>query len=96
MMDCVIRQHEERRQMATDTMLGDMVKDDGEDILDVLLRLGKEEDHDVPLTRENIKNLLLVSCYSSLFMLKFMGTFRFFCLKFFSTFSLGTFRYCLS
>uniref|UniRef100_A0A0D9VD22 Cytochrome P450 n=1 Tax=Leersia perrieri TaxID=77586 RepID=A0A0D9VD22_9ORYZ len=51
LMDCVIRQHQERK------------KDDGgeeEDILDVLLRIQKEEGQEVPLTMGDVKDTILV------------------------------------
>ncbi|CAN6372601.1 unnamed protein product [Urochloa humidicola] len=54
LMDCAISQHREHQTVSA----GGAVKD-GEDILEVLLKISKEGGLDVPLTIENIKCLLL-------------------------------------
>lgn len=51
-MDGILQEHEERR--AEDDV------DDEEDMVDVLLRLQKEMNHEFPLTTENIKSVMLV------------------------------------
>ncbi|CAL4992248.1 unnamed protein product [Urochloa decumbens] len=54
LMDCAISQHREHQTVSA----GGAAKD-GEDILEVLLKISKEGGLDVPLTIENIKCLLL-------------------------------------
>ncbi|KAL6629979.1 hypothetical protein ACP70R_029744 [Stipagrostis hirtigluma subsp. patula] len=54
LMDCVIRQHDERRAAMPD---GDAKEDD--DILDVLLRIQKEGGLEVPLTTATLKTVIL-------------------------------------
>ncbi|XP_040377060.1 zealexin A1 synthase-like [Oryza brachyantha] len=50
LMDCAIRQHQERKAA---------MDNDEEDILDVLLRIQKEECHGVPLTMGDVKDTIL-------------------------------------
>ncbi|KAG8058308.1 hypothetical protein GUJ93_ZPchr0002g26572 [Zizania palustris] len=53
LMDCAIRQHQERKAASMDRGGGD------DDILDVLLRIQKEEGDDVPLTMGDVKDTIL-------------------------------------
>uniref|UniRef100_A0A0E0JWI3 Cytochrome P450 n=1 Tax=Oryza punctata TaxID=4537 RepID=A0A0E0JWI3_ORYPU len=52
LMDCAIRQHQERKAAMDDA-------DADEDILDVLLRIQKEEGHEAPLTMGDVKDTIL-------------------------------------
>ncbi|KAL6888402.1 hypothetical protein ACP4OV_009428 [Aristida adscensionis] len=58
LMDCAIRQHEERRAAAAANG-ADVEQEEEEDLVDVLLRIQKEGGLDVPLTMGTIKALIL-------------------------------------
>jgi hypothetical protein len=60
LMDCAIRQHEERRAAMASTPDG-AVKEEDEDILGLLLRIHREGGLEVPLTMDIVKSLILVS-----------------------------------
>ncbi|XP_025825272.1 premnaspirodiene oxygenase-like [Panicum hallii] len=58
LMDCAIRQHEERRAAMASTPDG-AVKEEDEDILGLLLRIHREGGLEVPLTMDIVKSLIL-------------------------------------
>ncbi|PUZ46833.1 hypothetical protein GQ55_7G114100 [Panicum hallii var. hallii] len=58
LMDCAIRQHEERRAAMASTPDG-AVKEEDEDILGVLLRIHREGGLEVPPTMDIVKSLIL-------------------------------------
>ena len=58
LMDCVFRQHQQLREAVAEGA----IKEEEEDLVDVLLRIQKEGGHDVPFTMGAIKCLLVVSC----------------------------------
>ncbi|KAL6652759.1 hypothetical protein ACP70R_011684 [Stipagrostis hirtigluma subsp. patula] len=58
LMDCAIRQHEERRA-AIATMPDGAMEEEEEDILDALLRIQKEGSLEVPLTMPIIKSVII-------------------------------------
>ncbi|TKW03986.1 hypothetical protein SEVIR_7G079400v4 [Setaria viridis] len=58
LMDCAIRQHEERRAAVASAPDG-TVKEEDEGILGVLLRIHKEGGLEVPLTMDIVKSLIL-------------------------------------
>lgn len=59
LMECAIKQHEERRAQAA--VNGAAVQEEAEDLVDVLLRIQKDGGLDMPLTMGIIKAVILVS-----------------------------------
>ncbi|CAN6271708.1 unnamed protein product [Urochloa humidicola] len=59
LMECAIKQHEERRAMAVKNGAGADQEEEEDDLVDVLLRVQKEGGLDVPLTMGIIKALIL-------------------------------------
>jgi hypothetical protein len=63
LMECAIKQHEERRALAAAN--GAAVQEEEDDLVDVLLRIQKEGGGlDMPLTMGMIKAVILVSAYT--------------------------------